>query len=275
MRRTKLTCLIGLILAGLSVPSVVAQNTQPLATKPASSDGDYVSEKGFKNKLFQVKYRDPNSLMQVLRLLGSGFKGATISVNQEFKTITVRDFPENLATIEEALGRLDVPQPARPDIELRVYVLLATSTAGGGGEYPAELNDVVSQLRNTFKYKEYNLMSSSIHRVKDGPIGVNNRGVAEARKLTGATQPNANPLFYSYDLKPISTDSTASGAPMIHVGTFAFDMRIPISTGTEIRYDPIGFQTPVDLREGEKVVVGTTTMEDKGLIVVLSAKILK
>jgi hypothetical protein len=272
MRQTKLTLLIGLILAAISVPSIVAQTAQPSA-KPASTDGDYVSEKGFKNKLFQIKYRDPNSLMQVLKLLGSGFKGATISVNQEYKTITVRDFPENLATIEEALGRLDVPQAARPDIEFRIYVLIATSTAGGGGEYPAELNDVVSQLRNTFKYKDYSLMASSIHRAKDGPTGVNNRGVAEAKKLNGATEPNANPLIYSYDLKPISMDW--SGAPMVHIGTFTFEMRIPISTGTEIRYDPIGFHTPVDLREGEKVVVGTTTMEDKGLIVVLSAKILK
>ena len=275
MRQTKLTLLIGLILAAISVPSIVAQNTQPSTEKAANTDGDYVNEKGFKNKLFQIKYRDPNSLVQVLKLLGSGFKGATISVNQEYKTITVRDFPENLATIEEALSRLDVPQAARPDIELRVYVLLATSTPGGGGDYPAELNDVIGQLRNTLKYKGYSLLSSSIQRAKDGPTGVNNRGVAEAAKLTGATQPNANPLFYSYELKPISMDAAASGVPMVHVGMFNFEMRIPISVGTEIRYDPIGFQTPVDLREGEKVVVGTTTMEDKGLVVVLSAKILK
>ena len=81
MRRTKLTFLIGLILAAMSAPSIVAQDAQSGPAKPAKGDGDYVSEKGFKNKLFQIKHRDPNSLMEVLKLLGSGFKGATISVN--------------------------------------------------------------------------------------------------------------------------------------------------------------------------------------------------
>ncbi len=271
MRRIKLTFLMGLILAAISAPSIVAQDAQP---KSAQRDGDYVSEKGFKNKVFQIKHRDPSSLREVLKLLGSGYKGATISVSQEFKTITVRDFPENLATMEEALGRLDVPEQARPDIEFRVYVLIATNTAGGG-DVPAELGDVISQLRNTFKYKDYSLMSSSIHRAKDGPFGINNRGVAEARKLGTVTSPNANPIIYSYELRPISMDAPASGSTTVHIGTFSFEMRIPISVGTEIRYDPIGFRTPVDLREGEKVVVGTTTMEDKGLVVVLSAKIIK
>lgn len=277
MRRTKLTLVMGLILAAFSVPSIVAQDTQPLAAKAAQGDGDgeYVSEKGFKNKLFQIKHRDPNSLKDVLKLLGSGFKGATISVNQEYKSITVRDFPENLATIEEALNRLDVAAPIRPDIEFRVYVLIASNTAGGGGDYPAELNDVISQLRNTFKYKDYSLMTSSIHRSKDGPAGITNRGVAEARKPTGANPPNGNPISYNYDLRPISLDATASGSATVHIGMFAFEMRVPISVGPAVRIENIGFRTPVDLREGEKVVVGTTSMEDKGLVVVLSARIIK
>jgi hypothetical protein len=265
---------MGLILAAISVPSIVAQDTQLSATTSTKGDGEYVSEKGFKNKLFQIKHRDPNSLLEVLKLLGSGFKGATISVNQEYKTITVRDFPENLATIEEALGRLDVAQPDRPDIEFRIYVLLASNTAGSGGDYPAELNEVISQLRNTFKYKDYSLMTSSVHRTKGSPTGINNRGFAEARKLTAVTTPNANPIFYTYDLRPISLDTTA-GRPTVNIGMFAFEMRIPISTGTAVRFENIGFRTPVNIREGEKVVVGTTTMEDKGIVVVLSERIIK
>lgn len=263
MRRRKLTFLTGLILAAISVPSIVAQDTQTTAAK--IGDGDYVSEKGFKNKVFQVKHRDPSSLRDVLKLLGSGYKGATISVNQEFKTITVRDFPENLATIEEALSRLDVPEPPRPDIEFRVYVLIASSTPGSDGDYPAELKDVIVQLRNTFKYKDYSLMTSSVHRTKDGPAGISNRGVADAKKVTA----------YSYDLRPISMDPAASGSATIHIGLFAFEMRVPITIGPATSYETIGFRTPVNLREGEKVVVGTTTMEDKGLVVVLSAKVVK
>ena len=86
--------------------------------------------------------------------------------------------------------------------------------------------------------------------------------------------PHANPIFYHYDLRPISVEAS-SGGPTVHVGMFAFEMRIPISIGTEVRFENIGFRTPVNLREGEKVVVGTTTMEDKGLVVVLSERIIK
>ena len=80
---------------------------------PAASD-NYVTERTFKSKVFEVKYRDPNSLANVVSRLGSGFKGAAISASSEFRTITVRDFPENLATIEEAIKRLDTPAAPAP-----------------------------------------------------------------------------------------------------------------------------------------------------------------
>src|SRR5438552_10761793 len=94
------------------------------------SDDDFVTEKGFKSKVFEVKYRDAESLRRVLLTLGSGFKGASISPSSEFKTLTVRDFPENIAAIEEALKRLDTPAAPRPNIELHMHVLIASNTAG-------------------------------------------------------------------------------------------------------------------------------------------------
>jgi type II secretory pathway component GspD/PulD (secretin) len=100
---------------------------QPSTTTPNPSD-NYVTEKNFKSKVFEVKYRDPGSLANVLKQLGSGFKGAMIYPNSDFKTLTVRDFPENLATIEEALKRLDTPAAPRPNIELRMHVLIASNT---------------------------------------------------------------------------------------------------------------------------------------------------
>src|SRR6185295_201352 len=107
---------------------VSASFAQTAAPSPAKSEPDYVTEKGFKSKVFEVKYRDAYNLSQVLRQLGSGFRGASMSASTEFKTLTVRDFPENLATIEEALKRLDVPTAARPNIELHMHILVASNT---------------------------------------------------------------------------------------------------------------------------------------------------
>jgi len=119
----------------LSISASYAQATP----KPAAPEDNFVTEKGFKSKVLEVKYRDASSLGNVLRQLGSGFKGAAVSASNEFKTITVRDFPENVATIEEALKRLDVPSPSRPNIELHMHVLIASNASGPTKEVPAEL----------------------------------------------------------------------------------------------------------------------------------------
>jgi len=90
-----------LVLTLIVIPAVLAQQPNPTPEKPKE---DFVTERQFKSKIFEVKYREPSSIANVLRQLGSGFKGAGISANNEFKTLTVRDFPENLATIEAALN---------------------------------------------------------------------------------------------------------------------------------------------------------------------------
>jgi len=246
----------------------------PAPTPSAASKGpDYVEEKGFKGKIFEIKYRDLSGLLQVIRPLGSGFKGATMSIDREFKTLTVRDFPENIASIEEAIKRLDTPQAPRPDIEFSVHVLIASNSAGGSEDFPAELGDVVKQLKSALKYKSYTLMTSGIHRAKEGPGEVGNSGVAESNVFSSVPTP-PNPIFYEYSLNSISIDS-GSGAPTVQVGSFHFNMRVPLNLGASVQYQNVGFRSPVGLRQGEKVVVGSTTMGDKGLVVVVSAKLLK
>ena len=258
-------------------PVTFGQDSQTSTAAPspqakAAPSPEYVEEKGFKGRVFEIKYRDPNGLLGVIRPLGSGFKGANFSVDRQFKTLTVRDFPENIAAIEEALKRLDTPEAPRPDIEFSVHVLIAASSPGEAEDYPAELGDVVKQLKTALKYKSYALMTSAIHRTKEG-AGVNNSGVAES-KLFSAVPTPPNPIFYDYSLDVISIDA-ANGAPTVQVGRFRFSMRVPLNLGTSVQYENVGFTSPVNLRQGERVVVGSTTMGDKGLVVVVSAKMVK
>jgi Bacterial type II/III secretion system short domain len=267
---TGLSLVLALTLAPVTFgQEATTPNPSPKATpKPP----DYVEEKGFKGRVFEIKYRDPNGLLQVMRPLGSGFKGATMSVEREFNTLTVRDFPENIASIEEAIKRLDTPQAPRPDIEFSVHVLIASNLPGGPEGYPAELGDVVKQLKSALKYKSYSLMTSAVHRAKEGPGGVRNSGVAESNLFSSVPTP-PNPIFYEYSLQSISIDSAAGAA--VQVGELRFNMRVPLNLGTSVQYQDVGFRSPVGLRQGEKVVVGSTTMGDKGLVVVVSAKLLK
>jgi hypothetical protein len=267
IKQLKLVAVL-IVLACASVAT--AQQPTP---QPSQASQDQYARAGLKNRVFEVKYRDPDSLVSVLKLLGSGI--GAMSVSNEYNTITVRDFPENIATIEEAIKRLDTPAPPSPGIEFHVHILIATNAlAASSNQYPTEVNDVVKQLQATLNYKNYSLMTSAVLRTKEGQQGVENKGVADFKLVTEGAARNS-PIIYVYSARMIKLDGAAPNAS-IQIGKFNFNMRIPIETSPGvINYEGVGFESPVNIREGERVVVGTTTMQDKGLIVVLSARITK
>lgn len=257
MKRTSLI-LIALLLAASA--TFAQEKTQD----------DYNTTREFKNKVFTVENRDPGALASAVKLLGSGFRGAGISINSELRTITVRDFPENVAAIEEALKRLDRPAGA-PDIELKISVLIASKTPLTGPALPDELAPVVKELQSALNYSHYGLMTATVHRTKIG-TGIEGSGVAEPT-LLGMTAQQERPIIYTYKLNGITAGAN-SETPSIDIGRFQFNMRVPIDVGSNgIQYQSVGFETPVAIKQRERVVIGTTTMGAKALIVVVTANI--
>jgi hypothetical protein len=242
--------------------------TVSFAQQPATTprpEPDYVTEKGFKSRIFDVKYRDAAMLAQVLRNLGSGFKGATIQSNTEFKTITVRDFPENIATMEEAIKRLDTPATPRPNIELHMHVLIASNAGGGSSDMPAELRDVLTQLRGTLNYRNYELTASIVQRITTTDRMLQGSGTAEIPAASAGLTSIFMP--YEYYLNNVSVQENAVGAPSVRISDFAF-------TATTDKDRP-RVQTALNLRDGEKVVVGTASIRNRALVIVLTASVVK
>lgn len=260
----------------LAAVCLVAAGAGAQEPKPAPPAGDnIVSEKGFSNEIFEVRNRDPLALAQVLRPLGSGFRGALMQHNQEFRTITVRDFPENLAVIREAIRRLDTPQPPRPSIEFHVHLLVGTNDERVTSDFPAQLSDVVKQLRATLGYKNFSVMGSQMMRSKEERgADVYNKGVADL-KVTDAALASANPVFYEYHLRSFSV-AEGDGPARILIEDFNLALRMPLLlSADQVGYEQVGFRNPVSLREGERVVAGTTSVRDKSVIVVLTATTMK
>ena len=81
-----------------------------------------------------------------------------------------------------------------------------------------------------------------------------------------------HPVFYNYRLRNIRVESSADG-PSVAVEKFEFSMRVPVKLEKGTQYENVGFNTPVSIRENEKVVIGTTTMGDRAVIVVLIANV--
>ena len=245
----------------VNVASFAQQPTPSAQTRP---EDNYVTEKGFKSQVFTINHRDVNSLGTVLRPLLSGFKGATISGNTEFKTLTVRDFPENLATIEEAIKRLDTPAAPGSNIELHMHILVASNTGGTTEQLPAELRDVITQLRGTLSYRNYELAASVVQRLTGTSRGLSGSGTAEIASGQSGVANLALP--YEYSINTVSMVQSQTGGMTIQIGAFSF--------GTRTDKDRASVQTALNLRDGEKVVVGTATIRDRALIVVLIAKVL-
>ena len=261
------------VLTAVVLVLVVNSGSSAQQQSPATQNNpedNFVTEKGFKSKVFEAKYRDANSLAKVLRQLGSGFKGASISANTEFKTLTVRDFPENLATMEEALKRLDTPGAPPANIELHMHVLLASNASAGAttGPLPAELKDVLTQLRETLNYRNYELATSVVQRLTETPRGLRGKGTAEISRspATGGSVI----LPYEYALNSVTLASTSTGATLVQIGEFTFNTGLT-STTLDNRTQ---VQTALNLRDGEKVVVGTATLGDRALIIVLTVKVI-
>jgi hypothetical protein len=114
-------------------------------------------------------------------------------------------------------------------------------------------------------------MTAVVQRTKPGN-GITGSGVAEPT-LLGMTVREGQPILYTYHLMRITT--TGSEHPSIDIQNFEFSMRVPITVGgaQPIQYQSVGFETPVSVRQNEKVVIGTTTMGDKALIVVVTATV--
>jgi len=253
-----------LLTLALVLTFVSSSSAQEPAPSPAQNQPDAPIERGFKSRIFEVKYRDPNSLLNAVRQLGSGFKGSAMSANTEFRTITVRDFPENIATVEEALKRLDVPGALRPNIELNMHVLIASNDGTGGKEVPADLKDVLTQLRGTLNYRNYELATSIIQRLTETPQRVQGSGVAELPTSAGTP---ASSMQYEYSLTNVSLLQNATGAASVQIADFYFST---IEKDQRARV-----QTALNLRDGEKVVVGTATLRNRALVIVLTAKLIR
>lgn len=268
MFSSKLKIIVSLALC-FSFTSLAAAQ-EATAPQPTPQPDTHVAHTNFKNRVFEVKHREPDALLGVIRLLTSGHKGAQVSANRAFKTLTVRDFPENIASIEEALKRLDTPEAPRPEIEFRMHVLIASNVAGGANQYPADLRDAIGQLQTTLNFKSYYLLTSIIQHARDRPDYAPNiiqgEGIAQLN-LPGDNAPRN--FAYHFQANSLMLSTSASGVTTVQLGSFRFRLDGGDAGGRAVVSSDVG------VRDGEKVIVGTAGLKDKSLILVLSAKLIK
>ena len=84
------------------------------------------------------------------------------------------------------------------------------TSSGGGTEVPAELKDVLAELRGTLSYKTYELAASVVQRLTETPRGLQGSGTAEVPGPSPGN-PNVSDALRVFPQAPVSLVQNASG----------------------------------------------------------------
>jgi hypothetical protein len=168
-----------------------------------------------------------------------------------------------------ARGQDKQSEPPFKNIELTVYLLSGAQTAAGD-DVPQDLTSTVKQLHSLFPYKGYKLAESFILR---GRISATASGARTEGVLPGSG------LHYNFGYQRVRV--SPEKPYMVHIDSLAINL-----TGAPT-YGPDGKQrgngtvasiyTDLDLAEGQKTVVGKSSVNSTGdaLILVIVPKVIE
>ncbi|MBX7219646.1 MAG: hypothetical protein K1Y36_06855 [Blastocatellia bacterium] len=261
---TRYVCLL-VSLFVLSALPVLAQ--APPATTTTSPEPSL--PKGMKTVLVEVKHRDPRMLAEVLNGLRSGDRYSQVSPSSEFKTITIRDFPENIATMQDAVKRLDVPEEQPANLEVQVHIIATSQTPVETGGFPTSLEPVIKQLQGTLKFAGYRYVTSITNRLREGGT-LETSGSANSANIPGTKA--SEPTLFQLRTGRVSLRADTDGKTTIYFREVKLGISAPLIFGSGTQYRDFGFNSDLSLREGETVVVGTTNVGETAIIVVVSVK---
>ena len=213
-------------------------------------------------KLVTLQNIEPRAIESMLLMFG-----VRINSNNQMKTMAITGQAENIAAAEAAIKQLDV---APKNIDLTVYFVVGGDTPGamsGAGAVPQELRDVITQLKGAFTFKEYKMLDVLTLRTRAGS-GAETSGILNANVPPRMSQ-------FSIHNATVSQDGTTIRIDRMHAG-----LRIPVGSvsaqkGTE--YVTSGIDQDVDVKEGQKVVVGRSSLEgpQQALFLILTARVIQ
>ena len=228
--------------------------------------GDAAPKKPQVQRLFILKYADPMQLVTLLQVFD-----ASVRQNAEMHALAIEASPEAMRAIEDAIQKLDVPSAMPKNIEMTVYLLVATDAATqAGSAIPKDLEAVATQLKDAFPFKNYGLLDVLTFRTRTGQsVSTTSSG--------GSFQIGSRPVSVISSLR-IASIGVESDGSTVRIDKMNSDYRVPVpsSNGVEqYTYQNLGIQTDLDIKEGQKVVVGRLgIIHDQALFLVMMAKVL-
>jgi hypothetical protein len=236
----------------------------PLAAQPAKEERI--------TKLVKLQYTEPHSITSILSTYG-----VTVNSNESMKVLTLNGFPAQVAAAETAIKQLDL---APKTVELTVFFVMGGDNPQqmvGAPAVPADIRDVIAQLKSAFAYKEYRMLDTLTLRTRTGSD-------AETSGILNTGNP---PKMSQFSIRNVTVgDDGTIRIDHMHAG-----LRIPFrqqgavsasitsvsKDATKVEYVNSGIDQNVDIKEGQKVVVGRSSLEgpDRALFLVLWARVIQ
>ncbi len=217
-------------------------------------------------KLFILKYADPGQLRELISVFGGA-----VRQSPELHAITVEASPEAMRAIEDAIQKLDVPSATPKNVEMTMFLLVASDSTAIGSVIPKDVDSVVSQLKNTFPFKNYGLWDVITFRTRTGQL-------VRTTSSGGAIQIGSKsvPVITQLSITSIALQSDGN---TLRIDRLNAQFRVPQPTGgpgsDQFQYIDMQMQTDLDVKEGQKVVVGRLGLShDQALFLVMTAKVL-
>jgi hypothetical protein len=239
-------------------------------TKGESAKPEAAGKQELVQKIVDVKYANAVEVWNILSQFVDQSEGSIMRGSITLRAIALLGTAENVAKMEEAIKRLDVPPPPTPNIELTAYLLMASEQETTKKLSP-DLEGVTKQLKSVFMYSGFRLLDTLMVRCRDGNGG-------EASGVAPSTSEISNKTFYSFRFGTAKIVASP-GVRMIRLDGLKLGVKVPVTTGggpsPTFSYVDTGTNTDIDVREGQKVVVGKSTIDgsENALFLVLSAKV--
>lgn len=240
------TCVQLCVLALLALPSY-AQEADTVQTPAATTTNEELV-----TRIFRIENADIRDLANVIMIFGG-----RVQPEPDLGVIGWTGPASMLPAVEAAIANLDVAPVPEPNVELTVYFLMAAREGGGTSGVPAALDGVAVQLKEVFGYDSVQLIETTAIRVRPGSGGKLNGFLPQRR----GDSIEARYEFYFRELK-VTEDENGRSIRLDELRATIQTPRVVVENGEPTnRWVETGIRTDVDLREGQKAVVGKTTTE--------------
>jgi hypothetical protein len=228
---------------------------EQMKERQRAQEGQEIQRANWASKMITLKNNIPLTTLKSLCIFH-----VEIVPEPALRILSVRAPQELMASIEDAVKRMDVPQPGPKSVELTVSVLVASDQDETLRPVSASVKPVVDQLKGVLTYKQFYLLDTLLSTTLDGKFIALDGGVRGLEPLN-----NGQPRETSYSFSAGLAIGTDVAVPTVRLSNIKFQLRL--GTGVTILTD-------VDVPQGKQVVVGKSTSGDRAYILVVSAKVL-